>query len=358
MDSTGLTIQAMLDEAVSGRIFPCGVLMRLNRGGNPEYYCAGSTQYGGGFVPNATSLFDLASLTKVIATTPLAMLLFEAGNLDLDRPVASWLADFEAADHPEWRARITPRMLLAHSAGFVPSLPFHRTFAGMGDRAEKQRLVRHGTLQSPPNAKTAYSDIGMMVMGQVVEAILKKHLDMAAKELLFAPLGMEDTGFKPIASSRCVPTEEIAERPGEYWQGIVHDENARWLGGVSAHAGLFSCARDLALFARMLLAGGAPLFPSGRTLELFTSPANLVPGSERCLGWTQWSKMPGAFGHTGFTGISLWIDMTKGIATLLLTNAVHPHRECKQNGYFAWRDRLHLLASSGYDVPVVAGDNG
>ena len=344
MCAVAAEIQSCLERAVSGHIFPCGVLMRLKRGGAPEYCCAGRSQYGGGFAADATSLFDLASMTKVVATTPLAMLLYEAGSLDLDRPVSRWLPDFEDGDHPEWRARITPRMLLAHCGGFAPFFPFHQSYAAVCNGDEKRRIVRHAALQSPPCAEAVYSDIGMMVMGQVVERILGKTLDLAAKELLFTPLGMDETGYNPHEGRRCIPTEEKKESAGEYWRGIVHDENARWLNGVSGHAGLFSSGRDLSLFARMLLEGGMPLFRSRETLALFAAPANLVQGSERCLGWTQWSKLPGAYGHTGFTGVSLWVDANRGSATLLLTNAVHPHRECKQNGYFHWRDRLHLMA--------------
>ncbi len=335
-------IQAALDEATAKHIFPCGVLTRLRKGEASRFFCSGNTVYGdGGFRPDTTSLFDLASLTKVVSTTTLVMLLYEGGSLDLDKPVATWLPDFTEADHSEWRARITPRMLLAHSAGFVPFLPFYRTYEAVSSRPEKLRLVRHATLQAPPNTTTVYSDIGMMVMGQIVEVILNKSLDVAAKELIFTPLAMADTTFNPSDMARCVPTEEKADSPGEFWQGVVHDENARWLGGVSGHAGLFSTANDLARFAEMLLDGGKPLLRSNKTLELFTTPANLVPDSTRCLGWTQWSSYTGSFGHTGFTGISLWILPAQGLATFLLTNAVHPRRKAKQNGYFDTRDNLH-----------------
>ena len=337
-------IQAALDEATAKHIFPCGVLARLRKGEASHFFCSGNTVYGdGGFRPDTTSLFDLASLTKVVSTTTLTMLLYEGGSLDLDKPVFTWLPDFTEADHPEWRAVITPRMLLAHSAGFVPFLPFYRTYEAVSSRSEKLRLVRHATLQAPPNTTTVYSDIGMMVMGQIVEVILKKSLDMAARELVFTPLGMTDTTFKPSDTARCVPTEEKADIPGEFWQGLVHDENARWLGGVSGHAGLFSTANDLARFAGMLLDGGKPLLRSNKTLELFTTPANLVPDSTRCLGWTQGVAVPNSFGHTGFTGISLWIVPSQGFATFLLTNAVHPRREAKQNGYFDARDNLHRM---------------
>ena len=342
--SKSSAIQAALDEATANHIFPCGVLARLHRGEAPAFFCSGKSVYGdGGFTPDANSLFDLASLTKVIATTSLVMLLFENGSLDLDNPVSAWLPDFTEGDHPEWRAAITPRMLLAHSAGFVPFLPFYRTYEAVSSRPEQLSLVRHATLSSPPNTTTVYSDIGMMVMGQIVEVILQKRLDIAARELVFVPLGMTDTTFNPSDTARCIPTEEKVDRPGEYWQGIVHDENARWQDGVSGHAGLFSTANDLAIFANMLLNGGKPLLHSTKTLELFTAPANLVPESTRCLGWTQGIAVPNSFGHTGFTGISFWIVPKQGFATFLLTNAVHPHREAKQNGYFDVRDNLHRM---------------
>ena len=337
-------LQAALDEATAKRIFPCGVLMRMRQGNPPAFFCSGKSVYGdGGFKPDEHSRFDLASLTKVVATTTLTMLLFEEGCLDLDKPVSTWLPDFMDGDHPEWRAVITPRMLLAHTSGFVPFLSFHRTYERVSSRQEKQRLVRLAPLHSAPNTETVYSDIGMMVMGQIVETILHQRLDAAAQNLVFKPLEMFDTGFNPRNLAPCVPTEEKTDAPGHYWTGIVHDENARWLDGVSGHAGLFSTAADLTRFADLLLENGRPLLHSPHTLPLFASPANLLPDSTRCLGWTHWSAIPCSFGHTGFTGISLWIAPKQGIATLLLTNAVHPHRVCKQNGYFEVRDHLHAL---------------
>ncbi|MBR4674934.1 MAG: beta-lactamase family protein [Victivallales bacterium] len=337
-------IQAALDQATAKCIFPCGVLMRKQADNPPEFFCSGKSVYGdGGFKPDAHSLFDLASLTKVVATTTLAMMAYEEGSLDLDKPVSAWLPDFMDGDHPEWRAIITPRMLLAHTAGFVPFLPFYRTYVNISSRPEKQRIVRLAPLHSQPNAETVYSDIGMMVMGQIVETILRKRLDAAVWELVFKPLEMLETTFNPPSKQHCVPTEEMADKPGHFWTGIVHDENARWLDGVSGHAGLFSTAADLERFSNMLLENGRPLLHSRHTLQLFASPANLLPGSTRCLGWTHWSAVHSSFGHTGFTGISLWIVPDQGLATLLLTNAVHPHRECKQNGYFDTRDHLHAL---------------
>ena len=168
------------------------------------------------------------------------------------------------------------------------------------------------------------------------------------------PLGMERTCYNPTDISVCVPTEEKADEPGVFWRGTVHDENARWLGGVAGHAGVFSCAEDLAKMCKMLLAGGYG-FVSNETFMMFTRKAGIVEGSSRCLGWDGYSDgcaggskaSKNSFGHTGFTGTSLWIDIENDIAVVLLTNAVHPHRECKANGYFRIRNEIH---TSCYEI--------
>ncbi|MBQ7652421.1 MAG: beta-lactamase family protein [Victivallales bacterium] len=324
---------------------PCGVLAMVH---------GGETRFASAGLPCEIScgpecaLFDLASLSKVVSTTALAMLLVDDGDLDLDAPICNYLPDFLEFDleHEAWRRRLTTRMLLAHCGGLPAGLPFWKS--GVTRTEEKRGLVRRTALSGEPGGGALYSDIGMMLVGQIIERITGEALDVSARRRVFIPLGMERTCYNPADVSVCVPTEEKAEEPGVFWRGIVHDENARWLGGVAGHAGVFSCAEDLARMCSMLLRGGDG-FVSGGTFRTFTRKAGLVEGSSRCLGWDGYSAgcaggdkaSPDSFGHTGFTGTSLWIDIDNDVAVVLLTNAVHPHRECKSHGYFRVRNEIH-----------------
>ena len=344
--------EKLLEDALEHGIFSCGVLATV-------LYSGETCIVGGGIPPTCPAaaervLFDLASLTKAVATTSLAMLLVDEGLLDIDAPVSEYLPDFLDCDHDhaKWRGMVTSRMLLAHCGGFSAGHPFWKS--GVDGHEEKLRLVRQSPLANEPGTVATYSDIGMMVVGQLIERLTGQGLDRLSAEKVFAPLGMSSTCFNPSDASVCIPTEEIADAPGRFWQGVVHDENARWLGGVSGHAGLFSCAGDLAKFCKMLLNGGNSLF-SPSVFDMFTRKARLVDGSSRCLGWDGYSEgcaggaraSEHSFGHTGFTGTSLWADRDNGIAVVLLTNAVHPHRECKSNGYFRRRNEIHTAC---YDM--------
>ncbi|MBP5640184.1 MAG: serine hydrolase, partial [Victivallales bacterium] len=224
------------------------------------------------------------------------------------------------------------------------------------EHEQKRQKVIMTPLERKPQEATQYSDIGMMLLGIILERIADRPLNQLFKEEVAIPLGMTETCFKPTPEQykRCVPTElHISDQqPPVPWQGIVHDENARWLGGVAGHAGLFSTAGDLTKFAEMMLHHGNG-FIQEDILSLFTRRANLTPDSSRCLGWDSPTQPgssggrligPNAFVHTGFTGTSFWIDPDTGIAVILLTNAVHPFRENKKN-YFPWRNDVHTLTT-------------
>ncbi|MBQ6472287.1 MAG: beta-lactamase family protein [Victivallales bacterium] len=325
---------------------PCACVAVIRRGESPRFYSAGEAN---GLPVSPHSFFDLASLTKVVCTTTVAMVLADRHLLDLDAPVSAWLPGFEEGV----RRLVTPQLLLAHCAGFPAGKPYHRLYPDV-NQAQALALVRETPLEYTPRAATVYSDLGMIVLGQILEKIGQASLAQLAEELVFAPLQMHHTRFCPDATQgHFVPTEEIAESSGTYWTGAVHDETARWLGGCAGHAGLFSTAEDLARFGDFLLAGGAPLVSPG-TFAQFTRPAGLVPGSTRCLGWdapspelsAEVGASPGAFWHTGFTGTALWCDPTAGTVIVLLTNAVHPRRSRKQQGYFPWRNRLLQAGNS------------
>jgi CubicO group peptidase (beta-lactamase class C family) len=276
----------------------------------------------------ADTLYDLASLTKVVATTTMAMILVDEKRLDLDRPVHAFLPAFQG---PE-KEGVTVRHLLTHSSGLPATAPLFREVRGKAAYAERIAAMDLGY---PPGSKSVYSDLGVILLGEILEKTAGRPLDVFVRERVFLPLGMKHTGFRPPRPlwPRIAPTENDPWR-GRMIQGEVHDENAFAMGGVAPHAGLFSTAGDLARFARMLLKGGGRIV-SRQTLELFTAKAG-IPDSDRALGWDTKSAegssagtlfSPDSFGHTGFTGTSIWIDPERQIFVILLTNRVYPTRE-------------------------------
>jgi CubicO group peptidase (beta-lactamase class C family) len=278
---------------------------------------------------DVNTMFDMASLTKVIATTTAAMMLEEQGQLDLDRTVASYLPGFNAPD----KAAITMRMVLTHRGGLEAFAALFRTFKGREQYLEQINLR---PLKSVPNTEMVYSDWDMILTQLVIERITGMTLDRYVAEKIFQPLGMTSTMYTPPAAlkPRIAPTEVVPERGGLVW-GEVHDENAFAIGGVAGHAGLFSSAPDLSIFVEMLLNGGQYngvqlLKPA--TIARWTSVQG--KGSSRALGWDTPSNnssaghyfSPRSFGHTGFTGTSIWVDPTRDLFVILLTNRVNPTR--------------------------------
>lgn len=279
---------------------------------------------------DANTIFDMASLTKVIATTTLAMILEEQGLLDLDRTIASYVPGFNAPD----KAPITMRMAMTHRGGLEAFAPLFMTFRG---REQYLEQINQRPLKAVPGTTTIYSDWEMILTQLVLEAITGAPLDRLADEKIFRPLGMTNTRFNPDSTlkARIAPTEIDTIRGGLVW-GRVHDENADAMGGVAGHAGLFSTAGDVAIFAQMLLNGGqynGVRIVSPATVARWTAPQ--VRGSSRALGWDTPSAVssaghffsPRSFGHTGFTGTSIWIDPTRDLFVILLTNRVNPTRE-------------------------------
>lgn len=273
------------------------------------------------------TIYDLASLTKVVATTTAAMILYDEGRLDLDAPVSFYLPEFGGGT----RDLVTVRHLLTHRSG----LPAGRELWRMtSSTAEARRIVLTTPLACQPGACYIYSDLGADVLGWVVESVAGLRLDTFLNERVFKPLGMHDTFFNPPDSVRyrVAPTEVTPPR-GYPLRGEVHDENAYALGGVAGHAGLFSTAADLAIFAQMMLNGGVyddvRIF-SDSTVALFTRRT----AGTRALGWDTADGQGGsgeylselAYGHTGFTGTSMWLDPEREMFVVLLTNRVHAAR--------------------------------
>ena len=277
---------------------------------------------------DTNTLFDLASLTKVVATTTLAMIMEEAGQLDLDRTVSSYLPEFNS---PE-KLGITVRQLLTHNGGLEAG---GNTFNARG-RDAYLRLINARPLEYQPGTRMIYSDWDMILLQLVLERISGKTLDVLAAEKVFRPLGMTDTQFSPSFTlrSRIAPTQVDDARGGLLW-GTVHDENAYMMGGVAGHAGLYSTARDLALFSLMMLNGGegnGVRIAKPSTIARWT--ARQGKESSRALGWDSPDGgssagqffSPWSYGHTGFTGTSIWIDPQKDLFVVVLTNRVNPSR--------------------------------
>lgn len=273
------------------------------------------------------TIYDLASLTKVIGTTSGLMILFDEGKVGLDDPVSKFVPEFSGGE----KDKVTVRMLLEHRSG----LPAGRDLWRIASTpAEARQAVIQTPLVCEPGRCYEYSDLGADMLGFVVEAAAGEPLDQFLHERVFAPLGMNDTFFRPADSlkSRVAPTE-VAPPRGYPLQGEVHDENAFALGGVAGHAGLFSTAADLSVFAQMMLNGGeyggTRLFADS-TVALFTKRA----AGTRALGWDTCGGSGScgsylgedAYGHTGFTGTSLWIDPDRDMFVVLLTNRVHEAR--------------------------------
>jgi CubicO group peptidase (beta-lactamase class C family) len=273
------------------------------------------------------SIYDLASLTKVVGTTTAAMILFDEGKLDLDEKVSHYLPRFSGGMKDE----VTVRQLLTHRGG----LPAGRDLWRHAHTPEEARqLIFEVPLEYRPGAGFIYSDLGADLLGMVIERIADEELDSFLTRRVFAPLGMNDTGFRPADSLvyRIAPTEVTPPR-GYPLRGEVHDENAYALGGVAGHAGLFGTASDLAVFAQMMLNLGTydgVRIVSDSTVRLFTARA----AGTRALGWEVGEGQHGAgkyfgehaYGHTGFTGTSLWIDPDREMFVVLLTNRVHAAR--------------------------------
>ena len=330
MDSRDLArVDSLLEAAVAERAFPGAavavgygdVVTKLSGTGYHTYEMETPV------TPQAR--FDLASLTKVVATTTAAMQLYEDGRLDLDAAVSSYLPDFAQNGKQD----VTIRQLLTHSAGLAPYRRFDQM--GLTTRAEAIDAIMAEELQYAPGTDAQYSGLGIITLSLVIEKLTGQPLDAYAEQHIFEPLGMTRTGFRPAGQpdSSVVPTAD-AERT---YYGEVHDPVARFMGGTSANAGLFSTAEDLSKFAYMLTHGGriyGRQFLKEETIDLFTTRAAGPDGSTRALGWDTKSQDgyssagrlfgPRSFGHTGFTGTSLWIDPDQQLFALLLASRVYP----------------------------------
>jgi CubicO group peptidase (beta-lactamase class C family) len=328
-----LITSAIADRATPGAAVAIGrhgKLIKLQGYGRLDY------RPGYGAVTEA-SIYDLASLTKVVGTTSAAMMLVDEGRLDLDAPLSRYLPEWQ---HYADKQQIKIRNLLQHNAGFKAFAPFYRSYAGRKQYFEAIALL---PLDYPTGEKTIYSDFSVILLALAIERVTGMPIDEFLHTRLFGPLGMNDTGYNPAEKlhERVAPTEVDTVFRKVHVHGVVHDENAFALGGVAGHAGLFSSARDLARFAQMLLSGGeyaGRRFINANTIAQFTQRQS--ESSSRALGWDTPSAnssagdyfSPTSFGHTGFTGTSMWLDPEKDLFVILLTNRVNPTRDNQKVG--------------------------
>jgi serine-type D-Ala-D-Ala carboxypeptidase len=381
---------SILEEAIVQRSFPGASIAVTHRSHLIALKALGSFTYdemkavapsvasfakGGQGAINPSTLFDLASLTKIVATTTTAMLLYERGLLDLDAPIAAVIPEFTSdAEKDPRRHDITFHMLLAHSSG-LPA--YEKLFLKAKTRTEFLQAAFTMPLATNPGNRAEYSDIGFIILGVALERLADESLDRFCQREIFAPLAMLHTTFNPPAEIRAQipPTadereglrgggalaREMPEAPppqsgsqqgirstfrGRIIQGEVQDENASILGGVAAQAGLFSTAEDLATFADAMLNAGRPILRP-ETIALFTRRQSAPPGTSRALGWdtpstpSQSGKYfsPQSFGHLGYTGTSLWIDPARQLSITLLTNRTWP--DCSNQEIKRVRPRLH-----------------
>ena len=289
------------------------------------------------------SIFDLASLTKVVATTATAMVLYERGLLDLEAPVTAIIPEFAGDD--ACRREITLHMLLAHSSG-LPA--YERLFLRAKTREDLLQAAFITQLTSAPGERAEYSDIGFIILGVILERLADESLDIFCQREIFGPLGMSHTTFNPAPALKDLipPTADDRNFQRRVIQGEVQDENASVLGGVAGHAGLFSTSEDLAVFAHAMLNGGHPILRP-TTVDLFSRRESSPEGTSRAFGWDSPSApsqsgkyfSPRSFGHLGYTGTSLWIDPERQVSITLLTNRTWP--DCRNQSIKQVRPAFH-----------------
>ncbi len=345
----------LIQQAIANRVFPGAALTVVSHGQLVAWKGFGRFTYDPAAPEvRCETLWDLASLTKPIATVSMAMLLFERGQLPLDAPVADLLPHFaDIGSEPSgpfkpsfglggvvptdsfkdtqraWRQSVTVAMLLAHSSG----LPAHRKlYLEASGREAIHKAARRVPLEATPGTRAEYSDIGFILLGELLELIAGEPIDRFCQREIFAPFNL-NMSYAPHPSLRSAipPTVNDVNYRHRIVQGEVNDENASAMGGIAAHAGLFGDALSVARFAECLLRDGTPLFRP-QTIELFTVRQPTPAGTSRTLGWDTPSPpsqsgtlfSARSFGHLGYTGTSLWCDPERQLSVTLLTNRTWP----------------------------------
>jgi CubicO group peptidase (beta-lactamase class C family) len=344
----------VLDRAVADHAFPGGVLA-VGYQGELLVHPFGRQTYDAASPPiTPNTIYDVASLTKSVVTSTLVAMQVEAGRIALDLPVARYIPEWNTGPNPEWRRTVTIRQLLTHSSG----LPAHKDyFLTLHSKREVIAAICKEPLDYAPGTKMIYSDLGFILLGEILERATGKTVDQLAREQIFTRLGMADTTFNPAKSldARIAPTENDATFRKRLLQGEVHDENAFAMDGVAGHAGMFSTAPDLATFCQMLLNGGIyahQRLMTRATISLFAAPQPLASNTFT-LGWMVPTPDSSSgryfsarsFGHLGYTGTSIWIDPDRQLFVILLTNRVYPTRA---------NDRIAAVRPAVHDAVIEA----
>ena len=328
-----------IENAIADKAFP-GATLAVGYRGKVSLHAFGKLSYDPG--SPATSLdtiYDIASLTKIVVTTTLVEKLVEGdfgSPLNLDAPIARYLPEWTSGPQSEWRHKVTARHLMTHTSGLPPFKEYWRSSKG---KADTLSMIFAEPLEYEPGTKVVYSDLGIILMAEIIQRLTGKPLDELATECIFEPLGMKNSMYNPPRKRwpEIAPTEIDNQLRHRLVQGEVHDENAFAIGGVSGHAGVFSTSPDLAIFCQMLLNGG--VYDHRRilkrsTIAEFTVPQPLAKNT-RTLGWVVPTEASSSghyfsahsYGHTGFTGTTIWIDPDRQLFVVLLTNRVNPTRE-------------------------------
>ncbi len=345
------SLASLANKAIQERLFPGCQISVLRATPQGQWALSLLTLGHEAYAPGSARIrydtrYDLASLTKVVATTGVAMALHSRHRLDLDTPVSHLIPAFRGP----LRDQVRLKHLLTHSSGLPAWKPLYKTHKG---KQAYLAAICATPLESKPGTRYRYSDLGMILMGFCLEKTGGKPLDRLAQELVFEPLEMRMTRFGPLPAGLPVAATENVPWRGGVLRGVVHDENANAMGGVAGHAGLFSTAGDLMHYLQCLYWGGMwgkkRVFAE-ETVRLFTRRAGIVPGSSRALGFDTAHKgsiagsfaSPGTIIHTGFTGTSILVDFDNKVMVVCLTNRVHPTR--KRKGIQAFRRRVHELA--------------
>lgn len=327
---------SVLADAVEKRVFPGAVFGVLQHGERFAIKSIGNFTYQ----PDSPrvqpdTIFDMASVSKAMATTAMAMLLWERGRLNLDESVGRRLPEFidtvsEAELPAGLKQKITARMLLSHCSGLPAYAPLYKTCRNASELLD---ACLHMPLGTVPETRAVYSDIGFIILGHLLETIADERLDSFCRREIFVPLGMDSTLYCPPSDLKpsIPPTADAENFRHRVLQGEVHDGNCWMLGGVSGHAGVFSNVADTLRLADCLLHGGGKLFRA-ETVAMFTARQQRPPSSGWALGWDT-PTLPSSSGrlfsahsagHLGYTGTSLWIDFDKELAVVLLTNRTYP----------------------------------
>jgi CubicO group peptidase (beta-lactamase class C family) len=329
----------VIEKAIADRAFP-GATLAVGYRGKLSLHAFGNLRYDAkSSAVNIHTMYDIASLTKVVVTTTLVEKLVEGdfpSPLSLDSPIERYLPEWTTGPMPEWRHKVTVRHLMTHTSGLPPFKEYWRTSTS---KQETLQRIFAEPLEYEPGSKVVYSDLGIILMAEIIQRLTGKPLDQLAKEYIFDPLGMQQSMYNPPKKlwPEIAPTEFDNQLRHRLVQGEVHDENAYAIGGVSGHAGVFSTAPDLAVLCQMLLNGG--VYAHQRilkrpTIAQFTAPQTLAQNT-RTLGWVVPTENSSSghyfsvhsYGHTGFTGTTIWIDPDRQLFVVLLTNRVHPTRE-------------------------------